>query len=54
VVKAKVAVVEWVENERTSTVMRLMFHLNSALPSKIPFDIDAHYFDKKIKICIIL
>ena len=24
------------------------------LPSKIPFDIGAHFFDKKIKICIIL
>ena len=32
--KAKVAVVEWVENERTSMVMQLMFHLNSAHPQR--------------------
>ena len=42
------------EDERISTMMRLMWHLNSTRPSKILFDIGAHQLDKKIKMCIIL
>jgi hypothetical protein len=41
-----------IEEERgwqTSTVMRLMCYLNSALPSKIVFDINARKPDSKIK-----
>ena len=42
------------EDERTSTMMWLMWSLNSARPSKIMFDIGPRQLDKKIKSCIIL
>lgn len=41
----------WWEDEQISTVDR-SFKLRS--PSKIVLDIVVHYFDKKIKLCIIL
>ena len=47
--RAKVVVVGWMEDEPTPTVMRLMWTLNSALPSKIIFDIGIGSLDKKIK-----
>ena len=49
VARAKVVVVGWMEDEPTPTVMRLMWTLNSALPSKIIFDIGIGSLDKKIK-----
>ena len=42
------------EDERMSTVIRLMCDSNSTLPSKKVFDINTHKPDNKIKICIIL
>jgi len=49
-----VEAVEVMTNERTSTVRRVMWSLNSAPQSKITFDLCACQLDNKIKIEVIL